>query len=141
MIRTIGRIEKVNLVDLGFLNLDSKIDSGASTSALHAQNIRKVKQDDKYYVKFRMLDKSHPAYEDNDIILPLYRTKLVKSSNGFTQKRYSIQTRMKLGKKIYRVEFTLTDRKDMRYPILLGTKFLRKKFLIDVSKKNIISGL
>lgn len=137
--QTIGRIEKVNLVDLGFLDLDSKIDSGASTSALHAQNIKKVKIDDKYYVIFRMLDKSHPAYEDNDVKLPLYRIKRVKSSNGFTQKRYSIQTRMKIGKKIYRIEFTLTDRKDMRYPILLGTKFLKNKFLIDVSKKYIIS--
>ncbi len=136
---TIGRIEKVNLVDLGFLDLDSKIDSGASTSALHAQNIRKVKIDDKNYVIFRMLDKSHPSYEDNDITLPLYKIKRVKSSNGFTQKRYSIQTRMKIGKKIYRIEFTLTDRKDMRYPILLGTKFLKNKFLIDVSKKYIIS--
>lgn len=137
--QTIGRIEKVNLVDLGFRDLDCKIDSGASTSALHAQNIRKVKIDDKYYVLFRMLDKSHPSYEDNDIKLPLYKIKRVKSSNGFTQKRYSVQTRMKLGKKIYRIEFTLTDRKDMRYPILLGTKFIKKKFLIDVSKKYIIS--
>jgi hypothetical protein len=126
--QTIGRIEKVNLID-----------SGASTSALHAQNIKKVKIDDKYYVIFRMLDKSHPSYEDNDIKLPLYKIKRVKSSNGFTQKRYSIQTRMKLGKKIYRIEFTLTDRKDMKYPILLGTKFLKKKFLIDVSNKFIIS--
>lgn len=138
--RTIGRIEKVNLVDLGFIDLDSKIDSGASTSALHAQNIKKVKIDDKYYVKFRLLDKTHPAYEDNDIKLPLYKTKMVKSSNGFTEKRYSIRTRMKLGKKIYRIEFTLTDRKDMKYPLLLGTKFLRKKFLIDVSTKYKISG-
>jgi|APTNR8051073442_1049403.scaffolds.fasta_scaffold13598_3 hypothetical protein len=137
--QTIGRIEKVNLVDLGFLDLDSKIDSGASTSALHAQNIRKVKIEDKYYILFRMLDKSHPSYEDNDIKLPLYKIKRVKSSNGFTQKRYSIQTRMKLGKKIYRIEFTLTDRKDMKYPILLGTKFLKNKFLIDVSNKYIIS--
>lgn len=137
--KTIGRIEKVSLVDLGFLDLDSKIDSGASTSALHAQQIKKIKIDDKNYVKFRMLDKSHPAYEDNDITLPLYRIKRVKSSNGFAQKRYSIQTRMKIGDKIYRIEFTLTDRKDMRYPILLGTKFLKKKFLIDVSKKYLIS--
>ncbi|MCB0701471.1 MAG: RimK/LysX family protein [Candidatus Kapaibacterium sp.] len=137
--RTIGRIEEVSLIDLGFNNLDSKIDSGASTSALHAQNIRRIKEGDKSFVVFRLLDKSHPSYEDNDIKLPLYKIKRVKSSNGFTQKRYSIQTRMKLGKKIYRIEFTLTDRKDMKYPILLGTKFLKKKFLIDVSKKYLLS--
>ena len=124
---------------MGFNNLDSKIDSGASTSALHAQNIRRIKEGDKSFVVFRLLDKSHPSYDDNDIKLPLYKIKRVKSSNGFTQKRYSIQTRMKLGKKIYRIEFTLTDRKDMKYPILLGTKFLKKKFLIDVSKKYLLS--
>ena len=137
--RTIGRIEEVSLIDLGFNNLDSKIDSGASTSALHAQNIRRIKEGDKSFVVFRLLDKSHPSYEDNDIKLPLYKIKRVKSSNGFTQKRYSIQTRMKLGKKIYRIEFTLTDRKDMKYPILLGTECLKKKFLIDVSKKYLLS--
>ncbi|TNE33179.1 clan AA aspartic protease [bacterium] len=139
--RTIGRIEKVSLVDLGFIDLDVKIDSGASTSALHAQNIRKVRIGDKIFVKFRMLDRTHPAYEDNDIKLPLHRVKKVRSSNGYLQKRYTIQTRMKLGKKIYRIEFTLSDRKDMKYPILLGTKFLRNKFLIDVSKKYQISSL
>lgn len=137
--RTIGRIEKVSLVDLGFMDLESKIDSGAYTSALHAQKIRKVTVDGKDFVIFRLLDKSHHSYEENDIKLPLYKTKLVKSSNGYTQKRYSIRTRMKLGKKIYRIEFTLSDRKDMKYPILLGTKFIRKKFLIDVSKKNIMT--
>lgn len=139
--RIIGRIEKVSLLDLGFIDLDVKIDSGASTSALHAQNIRRVRIGDKYYVKFRMLDKTHPAYEDNDIKLPLYKIKKVRSSNGYLQKRYSIRTRMKMGNKIYRIEFTLSDRKDMKYPILLGTKFIRSKFLIDVSKKYIISGL
>jgi hypothetical protein len=139
--RTIGSIEKVSLVDLGFTDLDVKIDSGATTSALHAQNIRKIKVENKSYVQFRMLDKSHIAYEGSEITLPLHKIKKVRSSNGYLQRRYSIQTRMKLGKKIYRVEFTLTDRKDMKYPILLGTNFLKNKFLIDVSKKNLISSL
>lgn len=139
--RVIGSTEKVSLVDLDFWDLDAKIDSGATTSALHAQNIRKVKLDNKSYIQFSVLDKSHAAYEGNEITLPLHKIKKVRSSNGFTQKRYSIRTRMKLGKRIYKVEFTLTDRKDMKYPILLGTNFLKNKFLIDVSKKNIISNL
>jgi hypothetical protein len=137
--RTIGRVEEVNLIDLGFDGLVAKIDSGAYTSALHAQSIKRIYKDGEKYVRFRLLDKSHEMYEDKFIELPLHKVKLVKSSNGFAQRRYSIRTRMKLGGRIYKVEFTLTDRKDMKSPILLGTKFLRRKFLIDVSKKHLLS--
>ncbi len=137
--RTIGRIEEVNLIDIGFEGLVAKIDSGAFTSALHAQSIKRFNKDGEKFVRFRLLDKTHELYEDKFIELPLHKVKLVKSSNGFAQKRYSIRTRMKLGGRIYKVEFTLTDRKDMKSPILLGSKFLRRKFLIDVSKKHLLS--
>ena len=35
------------------------------------------------------------------------------------------------------VEFTLTDRKDMESPVLIGRITLDKKFLIDVSLTNV----
>lgn len=137
--RTIGRLEEVDLPDFEMEDLNAKIDSGAYTSSIHAHAIRIVEEDDKRYISFKLLDPEHPQYSENkELFGEVSNIKYVKSSNGFTERRYAIKTRIKIGKKNYKIEFTLTDRRDMKNPILLGRKFLRKKFLIDVSKKNLL---
>ncbi|MGB0167558.1 MAG: RimK/LysX family protein, partial [Luteibaculum sp.] len=65
-----------------------------------------------------------------------YDKRKVKSSNGSTELRFAVKLLVKLGAKTYLTTFTLTNRNKMRYPILLGKRFLRGKFLVDVSKKN-----
>ena len=137
--KLIGRIEYIDLPELGFNALEAKIDSGAYTSSLHCHNIKSKKIDGKRLVSFKLLDPKHPNYEDKEILAEINAIRRVKSSNGFTQKRFAIKTKIKLGKKRYIIEFTLTDRRDMRYPILLGSKFLKNKFIIDVSKKKLLS--
>jgi len=59
----------------------------------------------------------------------------VKSSTGISECRYKIKTKIKLGDKIYKTDFTLSDRSEMKFPILLGRKVICKNFLVDVSKK------
>ncbi|HET8837809.1 MAG TPA: RimK/LysX family protein, partial [Flavobacteriaceae bacterium] len=55
----------------------------------------------------------------------------VKSSNGITQKRYEIRSTIQIFGKIYKISLTLSDRKEMRYPVLIGRKFLSNKFIVD----------
>ncbi|TXI83801.1 MAG: ATP-dependent zinc protease, partial [Crocinitomicaceae bacterium] len=51
--------------------------------------------------------------------------------------RYFIKCTIELlGRKI-KTEFSLTERKGMRYPILLGRKLLNKRFIIDTSLVNV----
>ena len=38
------------------------------------------------------------------------------------------------GKK-YKTVISLTDRSDMKYPMLIGRKFLSERFLVDVSQE------
>lgn len=137
--KLIGRIENIDLPEFGFNALEAKIDSGAYTSSLHCHNIKSKKIDGKRFVSFKLLDPKHPNYEDKEILAEINAIRRVKSSNGFMQKRFAIKTKIKLGKKRYIIEFTLTDRRDMRYPILLGSKFIKNKFIIDVSKKKLLS--
>ena len=62
----------------------------------------------------------------------------VKNSFGKVQKRFSILTKMEIGNSIYKFYVSLTDRKNMRYPVLIGRRFLYKfNYLVDVTKKNI----
>ena len=61
--------------------------------------------------------------------------KKVKSSNGIIQLRASIQVVVSFFGKNYKTVISLTDRSDMKYPMLIGRKFLTNRFLVDVSKE------
>ncbi|HET8753099.1 MAG TPA: RimK/LysX family protein, partial [Salinimicrobium sp.] len=55
----------------------------------------------------------------------------VRSSNGMVQERYQIQSKIKLFNKVFKISLSLSARQEMRFPVLLGRKFLTKKFTVD----------
>jgi hypothetical protein len=132
-LQTIGRIEAISILDLELFDLDVKIDTGAYSNSLHCDEITIENN----FVSFRLLDKVHKAYHNKKIKMPLYKEKKVKSSNGTTEKRAFIQVKVRFFNKIYKTIVSLTNRKDMKYPMLIGRKFLQNRFLVDVSKKNL----
>jgi hypothetical protein len=69
------------------------------------------------------------------MVMPLYKLKRVKSSNGQVQERPSIKVSVKFMGKRYKAIISLTNRADMKYPMLIGRKFLSGKFLVDVQKE------
>lgn len=134
---TIGRIDKADFPKLLLTDIDVKIDSGAYTSSIHCTNIREEIIDNENYLKFVLLDKEHPLYNQKEFVTKTYSSKMVKSSNGIAEKRFMIQTDILIFNTSYPIYLTLSERKDMKFPILLGRKFLTHKFLIDTSKKNL----
>ncbi|MBP7742315.1 MAG: ATP-dependent zinc protease [Aliarcobacter sp.] len=130
--KIIGRREIVSILDLELFDLDAKIDTGADSNSLHCDDIY---IDDENFVHFKLLDEIHPAYHGKKIKLPLYKLKKVKSSNGTVQQRASIQVTISFFGKKYKSVISLTDRSDMKYPMLIGRKFLAKRFLVDVSQE------
>jgi hypothetical protein len=140
--KIIGRIEQVNLPEWEFNNLDAKIDSGAFTSSLHCHHIDPFENNGEAWIRFYMLDPDHEAYSDKMLEMPLHDKREVKSSNGETELRYFIQTQIEFFDGTYTIEFSLTDRSAMKYPLLIGRKFLRKgPFLVDVTQKNMFKNL
>jgi hypothetical protein len=138
-LRTIGRRELVNLEDLGLENIEAKIDTGAYRSALHCHHISIEIEDDKQYLSFVVLDHQHEAYTGYKLRHDNFTKKIIKNSSGDIEERFIIKTRIKLGAKTVITTISLTDRADMKYPILLGRKFLKGKFIVDVSKHNMES--
>jgi hypothetical protein len=67
--------------------------------------------------------------------MPLYKIKRVKSSNGTIQIRASIKVDILFYNKRYTTVISLTNRSDMKYPMLIGRKFLANRFLVDVSQE------
>ncbi len=128
----LGRTAKVDIPDWNIYEIEAKIDSGAYTSSLHCHHIASTK-DNK--VRFNLLDPSHPDYNERLIELPIFKIKSVKSSNGTSQERIIIKTILVIAGQRFEAQLSLTDRSEMRYPLLIGRRLLKGRFLIDVSKK------
>lgn len=135
--KIIGRKEKITLPELGLNLVWAKIDTGAYTSSLHAEDIREEEMDGKKVLKFQILMPKHQKFTGKTLVFEKYREKKVKNSFGQAEVRYLIETKIQLAGETYRAEFTLTDRSSMKNSILLGRKILRGKFLVDVSKTNL----
>ncbi|WP_234572186.1 ATP-dependent zinc protease family protein [Rhodohalobacter sp. 614A] len=132
---TIGRIEKIDLPNLSLFNLDAKIDTGAYTSSLHCHHIEPFKKDGKDWVRFYVLDPDHPEYEETQYECPIFKIKPVKSSNAQVEERVVIKQKTKFSRYHRTIELSLTNRSEMKYPVLIGRKFLTGHFIVDVSKK------
>lgn len=131
----LGRLEKIDFPEWDLFDIDAKIDTGAYTSSLHCHHIKAHTENDKEYVNFNLLDPSHEIYNEKLFKLPLYRKKKVKSSNGAIEERFVVKTNVVLYGRRIKAEFSLTDRTEMRYPVLVGRKLLHNRFLVDVSKE------
>jgi hypothetical protein len=137
--KTIGRTDKVDLPELGLLEVQAKIDTGAYTSAIHCSKIHvDTNKDGKellvYTISGNRLGKGMRARKfktDN------FKLKMIRSSNGQVQQRYVIKTKLRLFNKIYNTEFSLSDRSHMKNPILLGRKLLNGRFLVDVAEEDL----
>ena len=132
--KVIGRREWISFPELGLLNIEAKIDTGAYTSSLHCKELKEFKKNGQDYVSFLLLDPLHPLFENNLIEWPVYKVKPVKNSFGQVENRIFIKTKLDFFDKIYEVEISLADRSGMDYPVLLGRKVLKKRFLVDASK-------
>jgi len=122
----IGDVETIVLNDFNTSNIEAKIDTGAKYSALHCIYI---KQNNEAMVEFTPLN-SNSVYTKK-----ILKTVNIKSSNGQVEKRFIINSIITINNKSYPILFSLTNRNNMQYKILIGTDFLTNRFLVDVGKQ------
>lgn len=133
MKKTIGRIDKADFPLLDLYEIAVKIDTGAYTSSIHCKDV----VEENGLLKCNFLDEEHPSYDGREIVFEEYETAQVKSSNGVVQTRYKIKTSMVLFGEEFEIFLTLSDREEMKFPVLLGRTFLSKKFIVDTSLTNL----
>ena len=129
----VGRQDIADFPELNLVEIPIKIDSGAYTSSFHCHNIEL----ENGTLRCQFLDPEHEKYHEKFFYFKNFTEKLVKSSNGVSEKRFLIKTEILIFDQIYPIELSLTERGSMRYPVLLGRKFLSKKFVVDTAMKNI----
>ena len=131
---TIGRKDKVDFPELGFKNIDIKMDTGAFTSAIHCRKIEIRVIEEKNVLFFTLLDPSHSQYDNRQYSTEKFFEKKIKNSFGSSENRFIINTDIMVFGKIYPIELSLSERGEMRFPILIGRRFLMGKFVVDSSK-------
>jgi hypothetical protein len=135
--KTIGRKDRIDFPQLRLYDIDAKIDTGAYTSAINCCSIKIIEKNGEKKVRFNLLDPSHPSYNNKKFALPVYRKRRIKNSFGQVEERYIIKTKILLFGKLFDIELSLTDRSKMEYPVLLGRKMLRNRFLVNVAQANL----
>ena len=129
----IGRREYVALPEWGVRGVEAKIDTGARTSAIHVDNIKRLLGD---RVCFDVVLSRRNPDKRVRVETDLVRFTRVRSSTGHQQERFVVATKMRIGDIRRRIELSLVSRKQMLCRMLLGRTAL-SDLLIDVNMKHL----
>ncbi len=126
----IGACEWVALPELGIQKLRARTDTGAKSCALHASFIERFVEGERERVRFRL----HTGHTKPDhwsmCEADLHGVRVVRSSSGQHQERYTIRTDIIIGHNRWSVDITLTNRAKMRYRMLLGRSAMKDHALV-----------
>lgn len=131
----IGRTEHIDIVDT-VLRIPAKVDTGAYRSAIHCSSVEVVKHEGQEVLQATLL--GHPCSPVTYQRTFSDFTKVtITNSFGQQEERYEVMLRVKIGPKVFRTPFTLADRSGTLFPVLLGRKLLKGRFLIDVGRAGV----
>lgn len=127
----VGALEVCGLPEFHIENLHVRVDTGATTSSLHVDNIEEFEVDGDLWVKFDI----HPDIHDVSKIVrkeaKVVDIRTIKSSNGTIEKRPVIETEFVLAGQSWPILITLTDRSSMSYLMLLGRQAMAGHIMVD----------
>lgn len=113
----------------------ARVDSGAKTSAIHAFNIEPFTRNSKPWVRFDI----HPLQSSRLATIrcesPIADRRVIKSSNGSTEKRFVIKTPLALNGQSWDIELTLANRDTMGFRMLLGREAMSGRILVDSAEE------
>jgi hypothetical protein len=119
----------------------AKLDTGALTSSIHAENVVTFERNGETWVRFHFPFGKKEGFEDGfSIEKPIVRTVTVKEHDGRHDERLSVNIDLCVDGNTFPVEFTLADRSEFNYPILLGRRALAGRYYIDAGHSFIAEG-
>lgn len=126
----VGWREMVRLPAFGDAPIIAKVDTGAFTSALHATGIERFTRDHADWARF-VLDLGEGEGRGPTCEAPIVDQRAITSSNGVTEQRCIITAQIVIGEQVIDTQFSLADRSDMKFPILIGRTAIKGRFLVD----------
>jgi len=131
----VGEVEKFFLAGPGHV-YTARIDSGAETSSIHARNVQRFERDGSNWVRFEV---PVPGTKEAEWVAMekeiSRRVKIIQSSADESERRVVVELQFAIGDHQQVAEFTLADRTNLTYEVLIGRNVLRDVMLIDVGKE------
>jgi hypothetical protein len=133
----IGWRELVGLPDFNIASLRAKIDTGARTSALHAEDQMIFERDGEKWVRFSFPREGKSA--DRLLEARVFDEREIKNTGGVPERRLIVRTTLVLGRHRWKIEVSLADRKKMEFDLILGrTAIRRHRIWVDPGRSYIV---
>ncbi len=134
--RLLGWREWVSLPELGVPWIHAKLDTGARTSALHAEQVEHLAATDDRPARVRFQVRPDGAADSQPatVVGELIEERWIRSSNGHRERRPVVRTGLRVGDETWAIELTLTGRGEMGFQMLLGRQALRRRFAVDPAR-------
>lgn len=129
----VGFTERALLYPGDFL-IYAKMDSGARTSSLNAQNITTFERNGKIWARFRVTNR-----EGQTVMFerPVVRHVEIKNLTGPLIKRPVVMLGLCIGNVFRVTEVNLSDREGFNFQLLVGRRFMRQALVIDPARQYI----
>jgi len=129
-----GWLEHIYLPDVD-IELDAKLDTGAKTSSIHAE-ILSDPEASEGTVTFRL---SNEDGEERTVEREIERVVKIKKRGGGTESRIVVILELCIGIQRFETEFSLTDRSNFNYPVLIGRRALNEAHIIVRSDEEYVA--
>lgn len=128
----IGEVEPIYLLPMKSPFL-SRIDTGATTSSLDAEDIKHFERDGQKWVAFSVVNReTNEKYSFEKPIVKGIRIKRI----GDNEHRTIVSMSVKMGGETFNADFTVAERKNFEYQTLIGRNILSGRAIVDVSISN-----
>ena len=127
---TLGWRERLALPQLGIDLLKAKLDTGARSSALHVDTLEAFERDGATWLRFSLtLGRRFPRTVRCEA--PAHDRRVVVDTGGHGSERWFIRTEVLMAGQRFGIDVSLTDRRHMMFPMLLGRRALQGRFAVD----------
>lgn len=113
----------------------AKLDTGALTSSMQAEDIDEFERDDEDWVRFtvEVEDEASDEVVSETFEKPVYRHLRLHGAGGDDHRKVVLM-KVCIGKTVYEEQFSLEDRDNMNYPVLLGRRTIQRLGTVDVTR-------
>lgn len=112
----------------------AKLDTGALTSSMHAEDIELFERDGEKWVRFIATNLREEDAKRVPVEAPLVRYARIKEVGGESTRREVVRLQIRIGSRSLRGEFTLANRSNMLVPVLIGRTMLKDLGWVDPSR-------
>ncbi len=120
------------LVSKKKIRMRAKLDTGARSSSIHAEDIEHFRRNGRDWVRFEIRSKKGQSAR---LELPVHRWVRIRRAGAKTHKRAVVLMGICLGTRYKMAQVNLSSRSRMNYALLIGRRFLGDTILVDSSRR------